>query len=181
MPLYEHIFMARQDISTQQVEALTETFKTIIEEGGGTIAKAEYWGLKPLSYKIKKNRKAHYSLFNIDAPHEAVAEMERQMGLSTDILRHLTLKVKAHEEEPSAMMRARGGRDDRRGRRPDFRRDERPRSDRPTGDRPTGDRPVGDRPKPTEAKPAAGEAPKSPESSAPKTSENDDKAKEASS
>lgn len=161
MPLYEHIFMARQDISTQQVEALTETFKTIIEEGGGTIAKAEYWGLKPLSYKIKKNRKAHYSLFNIDAPHAAVAEMERQMGLSSDILRHLTLKVKAHEEEPSVMMRSRGGRDDRRGRRPEFRRDERPRGDRPQAS--------GDRPQSGDDKPATSEAPKPATSEAPKT------------
>lgn len=163
MALYEHIFMARQDISAQQVEALTETFKTIIEEGGGKIAKAEYWGLRPLAYKIKKNRKAHYSLFNIDAPHAAVAEMERQMGLSPDILRHLTLSVKAHEGEPSVMMRARGGRDDRRGRRSDFRRDDRPQrshSDRPRDDKPaTGESSTEtEKPAPAPAAAAAKEA-----------------------
>ncbi len=125
MPLYEHILMARQDISTQQVEALTESLKSIIEEGGGSIAKTEYWGLKPITYRIKKNRKAHYTLMNIDAPHEAVAEMERLMRLNADVLRFLTLKVEAHEEGPSAMMRKRD-RDDRRGPRPGGPRTERP-------------------------------------------------------
>ncbi len=125
MPLYEHILMARQDISTQQVEALTDNLKSIIEEGGGSIAKSEYWGLKPIAYRIKKNRKAHYTLMNIDAPHEAVAEMERLMRLNSDVLRFLTLKVEAHEEGPSAMTRKRE-RDDRRGPRPGG-----PRGDRP--------------------------------------------------
>ncbi len=128
MPLYEHVFMSRQDVSAQQVETLTATFKSIIEEGGGTVAKSEYWGLRTLTYRIKKNRKAHFSLFNIDAPHAAVAEMERQMSLSDDILRFLTLKMDKLEEGPSAMMQSRGGRDD--DRRP--RRDSRP----PQGDRP---------------------------------------------
>ncbi|GAB4230643.1 MAG: hypothetical protein Kow0032_12500 [Methyloligellaceae bacterium] len=114
MPLYEHVFLARQDISAQQVEALTETFQNIIKEGGGKIGKSEYWGLKALAYKIKKNRKAHFSLFNIDAPFEAVAEMERQMRLSPDVLRFLTLRVEEHDEQPSAILR-RGDRDDRRG------------------------------------------------------------------
>ncbi len=127
MPLYEHIFMARQDISTQQVEALTENLKSIIEEGGGSVGKAEYWGLKPIAYRIKKNRKAHYSLMNIDAPHAAVAEMERLMRLNDDVLRFLTIKVEAHEDEPSAMMRKRD-RDDRRPRGP--RGDGPPRGDR---------------------------------------------------
>ena len=129
MPLYEHIFMARQDISTQQVETLTETLKTIIEDGGGSIGKTEYWGLKPIAYRIKKNRKAHYSLMNIDAPHSAVAEMERLMRLNDDVLRFLTIKVEAHEDEPSAMMNKRGDRDDRRG----------PRGPRPDGP-PRGER-----------------------------------------
>lgn len=117
MPLYEHVFIARQDVSAQQVENLTEQFSTIITENGGTIAKGEYWGLKNLAYKIKKNRKGHYQLLNIDAPHAAVAEMERQMSLNEDILRHMTLRVDEHEEGPSAMMQSRnerrGGRSDR--------------------------------------------------------------------
>ncbi len=112
MALYEHVFLARQDVSNQQVEALTKEFSDIIEAGGGKIAKSEYWGLKTLNFKIKKNRKAHYSLFNIDAPPAAVAEMERRMSLSTDILRFLTVKVEAHETEPSAPMR-KGDRDER--------------------------------------------------------------------
>ncbi len=115
MPLYEHVFLVRQDVSSAQVETLTAQFKAIIEGDGGTIAKAEYWGVKSLTYRIKKNRKAHFSLMNIDANHSAVAEMERQMQLSEDVVRFLTLKVDAHEEGPSAMMRSRGGRDDNRG------------------------------------------------------------------
>lgn len=113
MPLYEHVFLARQDVSNAQVEALTKEYTGLIEEGGGKVTKSEYWGLKSLAYKIKKSRKAHFSLLNIDAPHDAVAEMERQMGLSTEVLRFLTLKVDEHETEPSVMMR-KGDRDDRR-------------------------------------------------------------------
>lgn len=118
MPLYEHVFLARQDISAQQVETLTKEFTDIIEAGGGSVAKSEYWGIKTLAYKIKKNRKAHYSLLNIDAESAAVAEMERQMGLSTDILRFMTVRVEEHEKEPSIQMR-KGDRDDRRGDRGD--------------------------------------------------------------
>ena len=114
MPLYEHVFMSRQDASTAQVEALTKEFSDIIAANGGSIAGQEYWGLKSLAYKIKKNRKAHYSMLNIDAPHAAVAEMERQMSINTDVLRFMTLKVEAHQTEPSAMMR-KSDRDDRRG------------------------------------------------------------------
>ena len=117
MPLYEHVFLARQDISTQQVDALTSQLKSIIEAGEGSIGKVEYWGLKPIAYRIKKNRKAHYTLMNIDAPHSAVAEMERQMRLNSDILRFMTLRVDELEEGPSAMMR-RNTRDDRPGGRP---------------------------------------------------------------
>ncbi len=113
MPLYEHVFLARQDVSNAQVEALTKEYTGVIEEGGGKVTKSEYWGLKSLAYKIKKSRKAHFSLLNIDAPHDAVAEMERRMGLSTEVLRFLTLKVDEHETEPSVMMR-KGDRDDRR-------------------------------------------------------------------
>lgn len=112
MPLYEHVFLARQDVSSQQVEALVEQFKTVITNGGGTVGKVEAWGLKSTSYRIKKNRKAHYTLMNIDAPPAAVAEMERQMGINEDVIRYLTLKVDAHETEPSAMMQKRD-RDDR--------------------------------------------------------------------
>jgi len=105
MALYEHVFLTRQDVSTQQVETLVKEFSQIIEEGGGKVAKTEYWGLKSLAHKIKKNRKAHYSLLNIDAPHAAVAEMERRMGLSTDVVRFMTVKVEKHEAEPSVQMR----------------------------------------------------------------------------
>ncbi len=112
MPLYEHVFLARQDVSNAQVEALTKEYIGIIEEGGGKVTKSEYWGLKSLAYKIKKSRKAHFSLLNIDAAHDAVAEMERRMGLSTEVIRFMTLKVDEHETQPSVMMR-KGDRDDR--------------------------------------------------------------------
>jgi small subunit ribosomal protein S6 len=115
MPLYEHVFLTRQDISTQQVESLVQEFRTILEGRGGTIGKIEYWGLKSLTFRIKKNRKAHFSLINIDAPADAVAELERQERLSTDVIRLLTVKVDEHELVPSAMMR-RSDRDDREGR-----------------------------------------------------------------
>lgn len=115
MPLYEHVFLARQDVSAQQVEALVEQYKGLIESAGGTVGKVENWGLRSIAYRIKKNRKAHYTLMNITAPHAAVAEMERQMGLSEDILRYMTFKVEELDEEPSAMMQKRD-RDDRGGR-----------------------------------------------------------------
>jgi small subunit ribosomal protein S6 len=106
MPLYEHVFLARQDISPQQVEALVQGFRTLIEEQGGKVSKTEYWGLKSLTYKIKKNRKAHYELMNIDAPPAAVAELERQMRLSTDVIRFLSLA----DDAPLGPRRARGPR-----------------------------------------------------------------------
>ena len=115
MPLYEQVFLARQDVSAQQVEGLVQNFRSLIEERGGTVGKTEYWGLKSLTYRIKKNRKAHFTLLNIDAPHEAVAELERQMRLSTDVIRFLTVKVDEHEQGPSPMMR-RADRDEREGR-----------------------------------------------------------------
>jgi len=146
MPLYEHVFLARQDISNTQVEALAKEYSDVIAELGGKVTKNEYWGLKSLAYKIKKNRKAHYSMFNIDAPPAAVAEMERRMGLSPDVIRFLTVRVEQLETEPSVMMRKsdrdergdRGGRGDRGPRGGD----RGPRGDR--GDRPPRDR--GDRP-----------------------------------
>ncbi|MEM8686694.1 MAG: 30S ribosomal protein S6 [Pseudomonadota bacterium] len=128
MALYEHIFMVRQDASSAQVEALTDQFKTVLTENGGSVGKAEYWGIKSLTYRIKKNRKAHYSLLNIDAPSAAVSEMERQMRLSEDVIRFMTIKVEEHEEEPSVMMRSRSQRDDRPRRK--FDDDRGPRGDR---------------------------------------------------
>jgi small subunit ribosomal protein S6 len=118
MPLYEHIYLARQDVSPQQVEELTNSLTEVLTQGGGKVTKNEYWGLKSLSYRIKKNRKAHYSLLNIDAPAPAVAEMERQMRINEDILRFMTVRVDALEEGPSAMLQKRD-RDDERGDRPD--------------------------------------------------------------
>ena len=120
MPLYEHVFLARQDVSNTQVETLTKEFTDLIEQGGGKVTKSEYWGVKGLAYKIKKSRKAHYSLLNIDAPSAAVNEMERRMGLSPEILRFLTVKVEEHETEQSVMLRKsdrdeRGDRGDRGG------------------------------------------------------------------
>ncbi|MEZ5666216.1 MAG: 30S ribosomal protein S6 [Alphaproteobacteria bacterium] len=134
MALYECVYIARQDISSNQVDSLNETFSGVIGANGGTVAKTEYWGLRNLSYRIKKNRKGHYVLMNIDAPHPAVAEMERQMSLHEDVLRHMTIRVDELEEGPSAMMQNRGERGDRGGRGRDRDRD-RDRRDR-FGDRP---------------------------------------------
>ncbi len=114
MALYEHIFMARQDVSSQQVDTLVEHFKSVLESNDGSVGKIENWGLKTLPYRVKKNRKAHYALMNIDAPSAAVAEMERQMRIHEDVLRYMTIKVEEHEEGPSAMLR-KSDRDDRRG------------------------------------------------------------------
>jgi small subunit ribosomal protein S6 len=127
MALYEHVYLARQDVTPQQVEAFTEQFKNIITAGGGSVAKVEYWGVKSLTYRIKKNRKAHFTLLNLDAPPAAITEMERQMGINEDILRFMTIKVEELEEGPSAMMRKRddSDRDDRGGERRG------PRGDRP--------------------------------------------------
>ena len=105
MPLYEHVFLARQDISQAQVEALTKEYSDVITEGGGKVGKTEYWGLKTVAFKIKKNRKAHYSLMNLEAPPAAIAEMERRMGLSPDVIRFITIRVDEHETEPSIQMR----------------------------------------------------------------------------
>jgi len=115
MSFYEHVFLARQDVSGQRVDELVEQFKGIIDAGGGSIGKTEYWGLKSLPFRIKKNRKAHYSLMNIDAPHEAVAEMERQMGLNEDVIRFITIRMDELEEEPSVQMQKKE-RDERRRR-----------------------------------------------------------------
>ncbi len=115
MALYEHVFLARQDVSGQQVDALIEQFKGVIEQNGGKVSKIENWGLKSLAYRINKNRKAHYALMNIDAPSAAVVEMERQMRISEDVLRFLTVRVEELEEGQSVMLQKRD-RDDRRRR-----------------------------------------------------------------
>jgi small subunit ribosomal protein S6 len=114
MPLYENVFIARQDISGAQVDTLTDSLAQLIADNGGAVRKREYWGLRNLAYRMRKNRKGHYVLMNLDAPPTAVAELERTMRLNEDVIRYLTLRVEAHEEGPSAIMQSRGGRDDRR-------------------------------------------------------------------
>jgi len=104
LPFYEHVVIARQDISPQQAEALNDTLQTIITEGGGAVAKIEYWGLRNLTYRIKKNRKGHYSLLALDAPAVAVKEMERQLSLNEDVLRYLTVKVDELDLELSPVL-----------------------------------------------------------------------------
>lgn len=133
MALYEHVLLVRQDATPQQVDALVEQMKSVLEQGGGKVGKVENWGLRSLAYRINKNRKAHYALLNIEAPWPAVAEMERQLKINEDVLRYLTIKVEAHEDGPSAVL-VRRERDERRDeRRGGF------------GDRGFGDRGFGDR------------------------------------
>jgi small subunit ribosomal protein S6 len=135
MPLYEHVYLARQDASAQQVEELTAQLKGVVEGLGGSIKKTEYWGVKSLSYRLRKNRKAHFTLMDLDAPPAAINEIERLERLNEDVLRYLTIRVEALEEGPSAMMRRAErdrDRDERRGDRFD-------RGDRFGGDR-GGDR-----------------------------------------
>ncbi|MBT5649009.1 MAG: 30S ribosomal protein S6 [Rhodospirillaceae bacterium] len=139
MPLYESVYIARPDISATQVETLTADMTKILEENGGKVTKDEYWGLKSLAYRIKKNRKGHYSLMNIDAPAAALTEMERNMRLHEDVLRYMSIRVDEHEEEPSVMMQSKSSRDDR--------------------DRDRGRGRDDDRPKPAAAAPAAAETP----------------------
>ena len=110
MALYEHVFLARQDISGQQVDQIVDTYRGVIEANGGKVGKVESWGLKTLTYRIKKNRKAYYILMNIDAPSAAVQEMERQMRFNEDILRYITIKVEAHDDAQSVMMQKRDDR-----------------------------------------------------------------------
>ncbi len=105
MPLYEHVFLARQDLSQAQVDALAQTATEIVESHEGKVTKTETWGLKSLAYKIQKNRKAHFVMLNIDAPAGVVAELERQTAINEDVIRWLTVKVETHETEPSVMMR----------------------------------------------------------------------------
>ena len=105
MPMYEHVFLARQDLSQAQVDALAATATQIVEAGEGKVTKTESWGLKNLAYKIKRNRKAHYVMLNIEAPPGVVAELERQTSINEDVIRYMTVRVDEHEEGPSVMMR----------------------------------------------------------------------------
>ena len=120
MALYEHVVISRQDISPQQAEALNDQLKHLIEEGGGTVAKIEYWGLRNLTYRIKKNRKGHYSLLAIDAPSPAVKEMERQLSLNEDVLRFLTVRMEELDLELSPVLARRDRDRDRRDDVPQF-------------------------------------------------------------
>ncbi len=148
MAFYESVFIARQDISTTQVDALTELLTGIVTQNGGQVTKKEYWGLKSLSYRIKKNRKGHYVLFQLDAPSVAVTELERNMRINEDVLRYLTVRLEEQEPGPSVMMQARNERGDRGDRdrgdrdRGGWRRD---RDDRPPRDRDGEDRPPRER------------------------------------
>ena len=110
MRLYESVFIARQDISTGQVDALCEEFAGVISEGGGKIHKKEYWGLKTLAYRIKKNRKGHYVLLNIEADAATMAEYDRKLGLNEDVIRVLTINIDEVDEEPSIIMQAKSDR-----------------------------------------------------------------------
>ena len=105
MPLYEHVFLARQDLAQAQVDAISENATKIITDNGGTVVKTEGWGLKSLAYRIAKNRKAHYVMLDLDAPPAALAELERQSNINEDVIRFMTVRVDAHEKGPSAMMR----------------------------------------------------------------------------
>ncbi|MEM9795405.1 MAG: 30S ribosomal protein S6 [Pseudomonadota bacterium] len=117
MPLYEHVMIARQDLSNAQAEGLVEHFSTVLSDNGGSVVDSEYWGVKTMAYKINKNRKGHYAFLRTDAPSAAVQEMERLARLHDDVMRVLTVKVDAHEEGPSIQMQKRDERDSRRERR----------------------------------------------------------------
>ncbi|MCC5991918.1 MAG: 30S ribosomal protein S6 [Rhodobacteraceae bacterium] len=114
MPLYEHVMIARQDLSNAQAEALIEHFGAVLADNGGKLVDHEYWGVKTMAYKINKNRKGHYAFLRSDAPAEAVQEMERLMRLHDDVMRVLTVKVEAHEDGPSVQMQKRDEREPRR-------------------------------------------------------------------
>ena len=133
MPLYEHVLIARQDLSNTQAEGLIEHFSTVLADNGGRVVENEYWGVRTLAYKINKNRKGHYAFLRSDAPSAAVQEMERLARLHEDVMRVMTVRVDEHAEGPSIQMQKRDDRD--RG----------DRGDRPRGDRDRGDRDRGDR------------------------------------
>ena len=129
MPLYEHVYIARQDLSAQQVEEMTTQIRGVVEGLGGKVTKSEYWGVKSLTFRMRKNRKAHFTLLNLDAPPAAVVEIERQERINEDVLRFMTVRVDELEEGPSAMMR-KADRDRERDERRDDRRDDRRGGDR---------------------------------------------------
>src|ERR1700751_2841992 len=116
MPLYENVFIARQDISGAQVDTLADTFTQLVADNGGEVKNREYWGLRNLAYRMRKNRKGHYVLLNIDAPSGAIAELERTMRINEDVIRYLTIRVEALEEGASVIMQRRGGGEDSHGR-----------------------------------------------------------------
>jgi small subunit ribosomal protein S6 len=167
MPLYENVFIARQDISGAQVDQLADGFTQLIGEQGGQVRKREYWGLRNLTYRMNKNRKGHYVLFHIESPAAAIAELERTMRISEDVLRYLTLRVEKFDEGPSPVMQSRGSREDRPRRDRDRygepregrdggggdRGGERPRAETPVPERavPDGAAPDGAAPEPVEA------------------------------
>ena len=132
MPYYESVYIARPDITAAQVEALTESMSAITADGGGKVAQTEYWGLKSLAYRIKKNRKGHYTMMTLDAPALAVKEFERNLRLNEDVLRLMTIRVEELNDEPSVMMKNKNSRDER------SRRDDREdkKSDAETTDKP---------------------------------------------
>lgn len=119
MALYEHTFLARQDLAQAQVDALAENATKIVTDHGGKVVKTETWGLRSLAYRIAKNRKAHYVMLEIDAPGETVAELERQAGINEDVIRYMTVRVDAHEQGPTVMMRKQERDRERRGERGD--------------------------------------------------------------
>jgi small subunit ribosomal protein S6 len=174
VPLYESVYIARPDISATQVETLTAVMTKILEENGGKVTKDEYWGLKSLAYRIKKNRKGHYSLLNIDCPAAALTEMERNMRLHEDVLRYMSVRVDEHEEEPSVMMQSKSSRDDRdrdrdRGR-------DRPKTETAASAAPAAPEATAAAPEAVEAPAAAAaEAPAASEESAPAADDKDTK------
>ena len=151
MTLYENVFIARQDISGQQVDALADSFTQLVAENGGEVKKREYWGLRNLSYRMRKNRKGHYMLMNIAGPPAAIAELERTMRINEDVIRYLTIRVDELEEGPSVVMQSRGSRDDRqrrsdRERSGDGRDMERPAAERSVPEPPAPEHPVAEHP-----------------------------------
>src|ERR1700730_12144760 len=158
MPLYENVFIARQDISGAQVDALADTFTQLVADNGGEVKKREYWGLRNLMYRMRKNRKGHYVLMNLSAPPAAVAELERTMRINEDVIRYLTIRVDELEDGPSVVMQSRGSRDDRQ-RRGDRERSgeglelERPAAERSLPERPPEERAPPERPAPERAVP----------------------------
>jgi len=117
MPLYEHVFISRQDLSNAQAEGLIEHFSAVLKDNGGNVIESEYWGVKTMAYKINKNRKGHYAFLRTDAPSAAVQEMERLMRLHEDVMRVMTIRVDEHAEGPSVQMQKRDERGERRERR----------------------------------------------------------------